>query len=133
MDPITVITATISMLTPYLVKSGEKIAEEMGGSLWAWLKSKIKDKSAIKENPDADDKNAIQMQLMTLISQNPSFVQELENMIKKIQEQHVESSEQVLEASLGDECQPPRRIVLALLLVTLAVNDCLALPLAELP
>ena len=39
----------------------------------------------------------------------------------------------VLEASLGDEGQPPRRVALALQLVALAVNDRLALPLAELP
>lgn len=33
MDPITLITTTMTVLTPYLVKSGEKIAEEMGASL----------------------------------------------------------------------------------------------------
>lgn len=91
MDPITLITAAISMLTPYLIKSGEKIAEEMGGSLWSWLKSKISDKATIKENPDVDDKNAIQMQLMTLITQDSTFAQELEDMMRKIQKQNVEN------------------------------------------
>lgn len=33
MDPITLLTATMSVLSPYIVKSGEKIAEEMGASL----------------------------------------------------------------------------------------------------
>ena len=35
----------------------------------------------------------------------------------------------ILEASLGDEGQPPRRVALALQLVALAVNDRLTLPL----
>lgn len=34
MDPMSLLTAAMTMLAPYLVKSGEKIAEEMGGSLW---------------------------------------------------------------------------------------------------
>ena len=44
-----------------------------------------------------------------------------------------EAVRHVLEASLGDEGQPPRRVALALQLVTPAVNDRLALPLAEHP
>ena len=39
----------------------------------------------------------------------------------------------ILEASALHVCQPPRRVTLALQLVALAVNDRLALPLAELP
>ena len=39
----------------------------------------------------------------------------------------------VLEASLGDEGQPPRGVALALQLVALAVKDRLPLPLAEFP
>ena len=39
----------------------------------------------------------------------------------------------VLEASLGDEGQPPCRVALALQLVALAVKDRLALSLAKLP
>ncbi len=44
-----------------------------------------------------------------------------------------EAVHHVFEASLGDEGQPPRRVALALQLVTLAISDRLALPLAELP
>ena len=31
----------MTVLTPYLVKSGEKVAEEMGASLWTWLKERF--------------------------------------------------------------------------------------------
>ena len=44
-----------------------------------------------------------------------------------------ETVRHVLEASLGDEGQPPRRVALALQLVAPAVNDRLALLLAEFP
>ena len=44
-----------------------------------------------------------------------------------------ETVRHVLEATLGDISQPPRRVALALQLVAPAVHDCLPLPLAELP
>ena len=45
----------------------------------------------------------------------------------------VNTARHILEASLGDEGQPPRRVALALQLVALAVKDRLAFPLAKLP
>jgi len=44
-----------------------------------------------------------------------------------------EAVRHILETSLGDEGQPPRRVALALQLVALAVKARLALPLAEFP
>ena len=41
MDPVTLITSAMTLLTPYLVKSGEKLSEEIGASLWSWLKGKF--------------------------------------------------------------------------------------------
>ena len=70
MDPITLITTTMAVLTPYLVKSGEKIAEEMGASLWTWLKDKFSNNKQLPTAPSESDKSIIQLQLMSDIAQN---------------------------------------------------------------
>lgn len=88
MDPITLITTTMTVLTPYLVKSGEKVAEEMGASLWTWLKERFSNNKQLPTSPSESDKNAIQVQIMSEVSQNKEFVLALE---KKIQEMKQES------------------------------------------
>lgn len=84
MDPLTLITAAMTMLSPYLTKAGEKISEEMGTSLWSWLKSKFSKGHNMPEVATVDDTNKIQMALMQLISSSPTFAQELETKMKEI-------------------------------------------------
>ena len=84
MEPMTLITAALSMLAPYLVKSGEKIAEEMGCSLWKWLKSKFDGKANLPENPTEEDKTEIQKHLMAAVVTDAIFVKELEEKINEI-------------------------------------------------
>jgi hypothetical protein len=38
MEPITLITSAIALATPYLIKSGEKIAEGIGEEIWSLIK-----------------------------------------------------------------------------------------------
>lgn len=83
MEPITLITSAMTILTPYLIKSGEKIAEEMGASLWTWLKGKFSNNELLPTSPSESDKNAIQLHIMSEVSQNKEFALALE---KKIQE-----------------------------------------------
>lgn len=83
MEPITLITSAMTMLTPYLIKSGEKIAEEMGASLWSWIKGKFSNNQQLPTSPSESDKNTIELQLMSEIARNAEFALSLE---KKIQE-----------------------------------------------
>lgn len=83
MDPITLLTATMSVLSPYIVKSGEKIAEEMGASLWTWLKEKCCNNKQLPTAPSESDNTTIQSYLMFEIAQNEEFAFALE---KKMQE-----------------------------------------------
>ena len=91
MDPITLITSAMTMLSPYIVKYGEKIAEEMGASLWSWIKGKFSNNQQLPTSPSETDKNAIQLQLMSEIARNAEFALSLE---KKIQELKQKSSNQ---------------------------------------
>lgn len=83
MEPITLIISAMTILSPYLVKSGEKIAEEMGASLWSWIKGKFSNNQQLPTSPSEPDKNTIQLQLMSEIARNAEFALSLE---KKIQE-----------------------------------------------
>lgn len=87
MDPITLITTTMAVLTPYLVKSGEKVAEEMGASLWTWLKKKFSNNKQLPTAPSESDKSTIQLQLMYDIAQNKEFALALEKKIQEIKEE----------------------------------------------
>ena len=68
MEPTTLITSVMAMLSPYLAKSGEKIAEEMGASLWSWIKGKLSNNKQLPTSPSGTDKVAIQLQLMSEIA-----------------------------------------------------------------
>ena len=83
MDPVTLITSAMTLLTPYLVKSGEKLSEEIGASLWSWLKGKFSTNRQLPASPVESDKKAIQLLLMSEIAENAEFALSLE---KKIQE-----------------------------------------------
>lgn len=84
MDPITLLTSTMTMLTPYIVKSGEKVAEEMGADLWNWLKSKFATNKQLPKTVSEADQNAVQLQLMTEISSDAEFAKALEAKIAEI-------------------------------------------------
>lgn len=84
MDPITLLTTAMTMLTPYIVKSGEKVAEEMGGDLWNWLKSKFATNKQLPKTVSEADLNTVQLQLMSEISSNAEFAKALEAKIAEI-------------------------------------------------
>lgn len=84
MDPITLITTAMTMLSPYIVKSGEKMSEEMGASLWNWLKSKFATKKLLPETVSKADLNTVQLQLMSEISSDSEFAKALEAKIAEI-------------------------------------------------
>lgn len=84
MDPFTLLTTAMTMLTPYIVKSGEKVAEEMGADLWSWLKSKFATNKQLPETVSEADQNTVQRQLMSAISSNAEFAKALEAKIAEI-------------------------------------------------
>lgn len=93
MEPLTLITAAMAMLTPFLTKAGEKISEEMGTSLWTWLKSKFSNEHNIPDSATSEDTNKIQMALMQLITSNPAFAEELEAKMNEIRNQNTSTGQ----------------------------------------
>ena len=102
MIDIATLTALLSPFLPYLVKAGEKAAEEAGASLggesWNWVKQiwgklspKVEKKPALKEIvgdvaanlQDEDYKAALRGQLKKLLEQDPTLEAEIAQLLKE--------------------------------------------------
>lgn len=96
MDPITLATTAVGFLSPYLVKSGEKAAEELGKKLpdlasrvWNAVTAKFKGKPAAEEAvkdmaarpDDADNQAAFRKELRKLLEADPQLASELERLL----------------------------------------------------
>ena len=113
MIDIAALTALLSPFLPYLLKGGEKAAEEagkrFGGESWDWVKQiwkklspKVEEKPALKEvagdvatNPqDEDYRAALRGQLKKLLEQDSTLAAEIAQLLKE--------KPQGAESSIGD-------------------------------
>lgn len=89
MEPITIITTAMALLSPFLVKSGEKFAEGIGESLWTWIKTTFSNQGDEHQLPKLDDQN-LQEKLKEVIqhkiNSDERFKKEFEIEIKRMQE-----------------------------------------------
>jgi len=86
MEPITLIGAAITLATPYLLKTGESIAEGIGKDIWELIKKPFtKDKEAqfTIDIKSQKEKNKLTNLLLEEINKNASFREELEAAVKK--------------------------------------------------
>src|SRR4051812_15062542 len=86
MEPITLITTAITLATPYLLKTGESIAESIGEDIWKIIKKPFtKDKEAqfpIDINRQEEKEKLVEF-LLTEIEINKKFKLELETAVEK--------------------------------------------------
>jgi hypothetical protein len=102
MDPITLAAGAVTVLSPYLVKMGEKAAEEVGkklpeaaGKVWNAIMTKFKDKPVAEEavkdfvaKPDDDDNRAaFRKELRKLLEAEPVFAAELARLLEGAERQ----------------------------------------------
>lgn len=80
MEPITIITTAIALASPYLAKTGEKVAEKIGEDVWNMLKKPFKEdrkKELFPESPNEKQLEKIKEELLLKIKDNESFKNEL--------------------------------------------------------
>lgn len=80
MEPIAIVTTAISLASPYLAKTGEKIAEKIGEDLWNMLKkpfTKEKRKDLFPESPNNEQLEKIKEELIIKVQDNESYKKEL--------------------------------------------------------
>jgi hypothetical protein len=104
MDPATLATAVLAVLTPYFVKAGEKLAEnvigslpEQAGKLWTALVKKFKGKPAAEEamadlakKPDDEDNQAaVRKQIKKAIEEEPDLLPALAELLENARKEAV--------------------------------------------
>jgi len=92
MDPITIATAAVAALTPYLAKAGEKIATDAGeavfkkaGELYDFLKQRLAGKTSaataledLRQTPqDPDNAAALRKELKKLLAEDTDLLRAL--------------------------------------------------------
>ena len=96
MDPISIATAAVAALSPYLIKTGERVAGAAGDAafecaqaLFAKLKLRFADQRTaqvalqdLADDPkDADNAAGLRKELKKLLAADPDFQQELADLI----------------------------------------------------
>src|SRR5215813_8265222 len=102
MDPTTLATTAVTVLSPYLVKAGEKAAEKVGekltggiGTLWNTVMTRLKGKPAAEDavqdlvvKPDDPlHQSAFANQLRKVLETEPAFAAEVERLLSSTQPQ----------------------------------------------
>ena len=100
MEPLTLATAAVTFLKPYLVKAGEKAAESLGeklpeaaANLWRAIMAKFKGKPAAEEavadlaaRPEDElTQSAFANQLRKALESDPTFAAELARLLSRAQ------------------------------------------------
>lgn len=92
-DPITLSTATIAVLTPYLVKGGEQLVSSAASDLWNKVKNVFtssKDEKAltglVTQPSDSKAVAKAEYVLEKALDNNPELSRELSNLVEKFDE-----------------------------------------------
>jgi len=102
MDPVAIATAVLTVLSPYLARVGEKVADkfaetlpENAGKLWSTLAAKFKGKDTVKdlaENPtDGDAQGAFRLELKKALTEDPEFMTTVAGLLEKAQQEAFKS------------------------------------------
>lgn len=85
MEIVTLVTTAMFFLKPFLKKTGEKVAEEVGTSLWTWLSDKVVNKKELPAKCTEVEVAEVQTYLESELSSNTALVKALEAKLQEIQ------------------------------------------------
>jgi hypothetical protein len=113
MEPVTIATTAVALLSPYLMKAGEKAAETIGeklpanvGKVWTAITSKFRGQPAaeavtadlVAQPNDEDNQTAFRIQLKKVLETDPSFMAKLAQLLSAVQP---ERGDQILNTGSG--------------------------------
>ena len=83
MELITLATSALALASPYIAKTGEKLAEEIGVSIWDIIKKPFVSSEEVKliENADLATYEEIRTELIKKLAEDPEFKNKLENQV----------------------------------------------------
>ncbi|WP_423740511.1 hypothetical protein V8245_05190 [Flavobacterium columnare] len=84
MDNYTLITSAISLISPFLTKTGEGVARKIGEDIWNLIKSPFNKKGVeLNEIETLNDTENFKSELLKLLEDNPEFKSKLTEEIIK--------------------------------------------------
>jgi organic radical activating enzyme len=90
MEPITLVTTALSLATPFLIKTGEKIAENIGEDIWNLIKkpfSKKKQEALESDLQKDSEKKKIIEAIVAKLNSDLQYKVDLENAVDKAQKE----------------------------------------------
>ncbi|EWY36742.1 hypothetical protein N825_25245 [Skermanella stibiiresistens SB22] len=89
MDPVSLATAAVAVLSPYLVEGGKEVTKTAGKDLYAWIKGRFTGPVPVAEamddleaNPTLEDNRAdLRKRLAKALAADPSLVEELKALL----------------------------------------------------
>jgi len=99
MEIVTLVTTAMFFLKPFLKKTGEKIAEEVGANLWTWLSNKVANKKELPVKCTDVEVAEVQTYLESELSSNTALVKAL---VEKLQEIQLSSKSQMIIENHGN-------------------------------
>jgi hypothetical protein len=85
MDVISLVSTAMLFLKPFFKKSGEKVAEEIGSSLWTWLGDRLSKKKELPVKCSDVEVEEVQTYLESELVNNPALGKALEAKLQEIQ------------------------------------------------
>jgi hypothetical protein len=88
MEFILLAQTAIALATPFLTKSGEKIAENIGEEIWGFIKKPFdseNDKFLIEQVEEDADARSLEIKLIEKLQQDSEFASNLKNIIENAQ------------------------------------------------
>ena len=87
MDPVTLATAAVTVLGPYLVEGGKEAAKTAANDLYAWLKGKLTGRAAealddLEQDPSSELNRAdLGKQLARALAADPALLADLRRLL----------------------------------------------------
>ncbi|WP_269225677.1 hypothetical protein [Flavobacterium eburneipallidum] len=98
MEFILLAQTAIALATPFLTKSGEKIAENIGEEIWKFINKPFnseKDEFLTKQVEEDTDVQSLEIRLIEKLHQNSEFAYNLKNIVENAQKELRENMQQI--------------------------------------
>jgi hypothetical protein len=98
MEFILLAQTAIELIAPFLTKSGEKIAENIGEEIWNFIRKPFnteKDKFLIEQIEKDSDVQSLEIRLIEKLQQDSEFASNLKNIIENAQKDLRENAQQI--------------------------------------
>lgn len=96
MSLIALATTALTLATPYLVKTGEKIAEKIGEEIWNFIKTPFGTNENTTDMTLSENQESFKQELIDKLNTDSKFENELRSLIENAEKQLVSNTQQII-------------------------------------